>query len=413
MSYSKNLLLGALTVLIGWGCVPAGPAGTPTPTDRAGGQAEARAERESGRERPEEVVRGEEAVPTPKVRIGVIISQSGDPFLEQFAAQVLEGVELAITSYNESTVAPAELLILDDQGDPGRAAALVRELEERGAVAIIGPLRREGIESAARARRDSSLILLSPTAPDLPLQPNTFTLNTVDTRGAELIAKHALSAGYRRIGMIYPESPEYRRQAEAFRRTIEDDGGQIIAAAPYPRGTSTFSEQIRTIAAAEPDAVFIPVSERDARQIAPQLIYYGLAETGAQILGTEGWSGDEVLHGVPARYLEGIRATTTLYRPSPEFGWNDFVDLYENTYRQSLDNALPALGFDAANFVLRALGEGRTTPIEITERFKGPDEMRGATGWISIKDGVIGRRPIIVEIIDGELVPVAGGPEAQ
>ncbi len=402
MSYFKDLLiLGLLVAAVGTGCVPAGP--------YAGGIPEPRPESVP---EPEVVVPEEAATPTAPVVLGVIVSQSGDPFLERFGGQVLDGIRLAVEAHNQAGGAPVELVVLDDEGDPDLAASLVAELEARGAVAIVGPLRPEGVEVAAAARQDSSLLILSPTAPDLPVGGHLYSLNTVDARGAELLAAYAVGAGLRRVAVLYSEAPEYRQQAAVFREALVRGGGIIVAEASYEPGTNTFAAPLQTIASAEPDAVFIPASERDVRQIAPQITYYGLADTEAQILGGAGWSGDDVLHGVAARYLEGVIATTALFRPSPEFGWTDFVSLYEETYRRSLENALPALGFDAAKLVLRALGEERTTPAEIARRFEEPDELRGATGWISVRSGEVGRRPILVRIENGALVPLSAGGES-
>lgn len=396
-----HLIPGLLMALASSSCVPAGPLPEVAPGARIEVEPEVVA--------PEVEAPVEESDPTPMVVVGVIISQSGDPFLERFGGAVLEGIKLAVESHNRETLAPVELVVLDDEGDPERAATLIAELEAQGAVAGLGPHRPEGLEVAATARRDRQLLILSPTAPDLPPVPNTYSLNTVDARGAEVMAEYALSAGLTRVGLIYPETPEYRRQASVFREILVRGGGEIVAEAPYPPGTNTFSSQLQMVAGLLPDAVFIPASERDARQIAPQITYYGLADTGAQILGGEGWSSDDVLHGVPARYLEGIIATTTLLPPDPEFGWRDFVSLYEETYRRSIDSPLPALGYDAAKLVLRALGGGRTSTGEIVRRFTEPDEIRGATGWISVRDGEVVRRPVLVRIEDGKLIPLRTG----
>lgn len=401
MSYFRTLLVPALAVLaVGAGCTPAGPlpsSGAPEP------RVETAPERGL-------VHLPKSDAPAETTVLGVIVSQSGDRFLERFSAQVLDGIKLAVEAHTRAGGAPVELVVLDDGGDESRVGALVRELEDRGAAAIVGPLRPEGVNAAAAARQDSLLLLISPTAPDLPPGNHIYSLNSVDTRGAELLASYALATGLRRVGLLYSEAPEYRRQAEVFRAALVRGGGSIVAEAAYPVGTTTFAAQLQQVAGAMPEAVFIPASERDVRQIAPQITYYGLADTGAQILGGEGWGGDDVLHEVAARYLEGVVATTALYRPSPEFGWTDFVSLYEESYRHSLESILPALGFDAVNLVLRTLDGRHTTPEKVTPRFEYADEHRGATGWISVRDGGVARRPVLVRIEAGKLVllPAAG-----
>lgn len=400
MSYFRALLITGLAAA-GAGCTPAGPqAGSGTPEPRAAESPD------RGAIDREEIERAAPAV------VGVIVSQSGDPFLERFSEQVLDGIRLAVEAHGRAGGAPVELVVLDDGGNESRVGSLIGELEARGAVAVVGPLRPEGVVAAAAARRENSLLVISPTAPDLPRGEHVYSLNSVDARGAELMARYALSAGLRRVGLLYSEASEYRRQAEVFREELMRGGGSIVAELTYPVGTTTFADPLQQLAAAAPDAVFIPASERDVRQIAPQITYYGLADTGTRILGGEGWGGDDVLHEVPARYLEGVVATTALYRPSPEFGWNDFVALYEETYRHSLENVLPALGFDAANLVLRTLGRGRTTAAELAERFEGAPEHRGATGWISVSNGSVARRPVLVRIEDGKLVLLSAQQES-
>jgi ABC-type branched-subunit amino acid transport system substrate-binding protein len=342
--------------------------------------------------------------------VGVIVSQSGSPFLERYGALVLEGIRLAVERHNAAGGRPVELAVLDDRGEPARAAALVGELERRGAVAVLGPLRPDGVSAAARARKDSLLVLLSPTAPDLPRGGQVYSLNSADVRGAEMLGTHAATTGLKRVALLYAGVADFQQQVRAFRGALMKEGGAVVAEVAYTPGTTTFAKELQSIAKAKPDAIFIPASERDVRLIAPQIAYYGVGGR-VRILGGEAWVGDEVLQGVEPRYLEGVVAPTPLYRPSPAFGWSDFVSLYEKNYRKSLENPLPALGYDAATLVLRSLGRGKETPAEVARRFEAQGELRGATGRISVQKGEVSRRPLLVRIEKGELVPVAGGSE--
>jgi len=396
-SWKHLTFVAALTVWVVAGCGGAGgpgraPAG-PEPRDPV--EAEGRG------------VLGEDAGP---VVVGAILPRSGSAFLEQYGTLVLEGVRLAVDRHNASGGRRIELVVVDDEGDAGIAAARVAELEARGAVAVIGPLRPEAVAAAAAARRDSLLALLSPTASEVPGRPGVYSLNAGDTRGAEALADYAARTGIARVGLFYPRTREYGRQAAAFRRAFEGRGGQIVAEVAYDSGTTTFAEEIRRLVAASPKAVFIPASERDVRQIAPQLVYYGLAETGARVLGGEAWTSEAVLRQVAARYLEGVVAATPLLQGSEEVGWREFVELYENTYRRTLDNPLPALGYDAASLILAALGDGRVEPGTLLRRLDRVEELRGATGVLGIRGGEVVRRPILVRIEGGALVPLGGRP---
>jgi branched-chain amino acid transport system substrate-binding protein len=348
------------------------------------------------------------------VIIGAILPQSGSPYLRQYADQVLEGIRLAAQRDSASGGRPIELIVLDDAGDPALAAAQLRELERRGAVAVVGPLLGPALAAAAQARSDSGLVLISPTAPSAGMGlANVYSLAAADTRGAEALAAYAARTGLDRIAMLYPRTRQ--SQADAFAATLARLGGHVVAAVPYDSGTTTFGAQLREIADSAPQALFVPAPERDVRQIAPQIAFYGLSQLGVQVLGTEAWASEEVRRLVDRRYLDGVIATTPLHKLSPESGWSAFTQRYESTYRRTLNSELPALGYDAVQLLLQALGPDRPAPDELARRVAGLADLRGATGILSIRDGGVTRRPFLVRIEAGELIPLGSyavpGPE--
>ncbi len=339
--------------------------------------------------------------------IGVIVPQSGSPYLRQYADLVLEGIRLAAEHEGGPGERPVELVIVDDGGDPARAAERIRELEQRGAVGVVGPLLESGIVAAARARTDSALVLISPTAPEIgqPLS-NVYSLVAGDTRGAEALAAYAGRTGLRNVALLYPRTRAYQAQAQAFAAALQRQGGRVVADVPYDSGTTTFGAQLRQIAAATPQALFVPAPERDVRQIAPQIAFYGLKELGVQVFGGEAWASDEVLRLVERQYLDGVIAATPLYKLSPESGWQAFTQRYESTYRRTLNSELPALGYDAVRLLIQALGRDRPAPGDVAQRVSAISDLRGATGILSVQDGVLVRRPYLVRIEGGELIPL-------
>ena len=350
------------------------------------------------------------------VLIGVIVPQSGSPYLKQYADLVLEGIRLAAEREGRPGERAVELVIVDDGGDPARAAQRIRELEERGAVGIVGPLLESGIVAAARARTDSSLVLISPTAPEIgePLS-NVYSLVAGDTRGAEALAAYAARTGLRNVALLYPRTRPYREQAQAFAAALQRQGGRIVADVPYDSGTTTFGAQLRQIAAGSPQALFVPAPERDVRQIAPQIAFYGLKDAGVQVLGGETWASDEVLRQVERRYLDGVIAATPLHKLSPESGWQAFTERYESTYRRSLTSDLPALGYDAVQLLIQALGRDRPAPGDVAQRLSATTDLRGATGILSVQNGALVRRPYLVRIEGGDLIPLgsSAAPNGQ
>ncbi|MBI4408705.1 MAG: penicillin-binding protein activator [Gemmatimonadetes bacterium] len=338
--------------------------------------------------------------------IGVIVAQSAPPPLRVYSQLVLEGVRLALQEHGRGGGAPIELVVLDDSGRAERDTALLRELERRGAVGVVGPLLSSGLALVAGARQDSALVFVSPTASNPPRSANVYSLNIPDTRGAEVLAEYALATGLTRVGLLYPDKPEWRRQARAFAESLERGGGEVPVEAPYDSGTTTFGPPLRRLAAAGPQAIYIPAPERDVRQLAPQIAYYGLDQLGIQVLGNETWVDDDVRRLVEPRFLNGVIASTPLVRASSEVRWQEFVALYEGAHRRLLNNPYPALGFDAVNWILSALPPNGALAHELAERLASGEPLRGATGILHARNGEVVRRPFLVRIQDGDLQPV-------
>jgi branched-chain amino acid transport system substrate-binding protein len=347
------------------------------------------------RREPVEAPRAEPSVPRPVVpdrdaplRIGVILSRTGSAVLQRYAELVLAGIEVGAEA-ERTPRRGVELVVRDDGGTPEGAARALRELEQAGVRVVVGPLVEEALAAAAAARSSDNILLLSPTAVHEPADTrNVFALNAVDARGATALGEHARR--YARVGVLYSRTRDGTRQARAF---IAGLGAVELREAPYDSGRSNVSAQLTRLREARVEALFVPGSERELQIVLPQIDHFGLR--GVQMLGTETWLS-EALRGVPRRVLEGAIVATPLWRDSDAVGWNEFVRLYETRHRRSLDHPVPALGYDAARLAARALSGGNVAVRD----------YRGATGVLTLQSDSVTRRPFLVKMQAGRLVPV-------
>jgi branched-chain amino acid transport system substrate-binding protein len=368
----RTALGGALLALMAAGCATAVPetVDTPRPAEPQARPAE------PAREAP--------------LRVGVVVSTTGSPVLQRYAELVLEGARLGADQ--QSTARRAVLLeVRDDGGTAAGAARAVRELEQSGVRVIVGPLVEDAVAAAAAARGSDNTVLISPTAVAEPAGArNVFALNIVDTRGAAALGEYARR--FSRVGVLYARSPEGTRQARAFMDAYGRDGHGTVRDAGFDPGATNVSAPLGRLRDARVQAIFFPASERELQIVLPQVEFFGLAD--AQLLGTEIWLS-EAARGVPERILEGAVIATALWRESPDLAWRDFVGVYENAHRRSLDNPVPALGYDAALLAVHALTTGGAAIRD----------FRGATGIISLAADGTSRRPFLVRIESGRLVP--------
>ncbi len=380
-------LLAALIIAVA-GCAPGGPRpGAPGPTDRPRDEVP-----EPSREAP--------------LTLALLLPQTGSASLQQYGALILEGVELAVAGHEAAGGRPIELHIEDSRGSRQGAAGAAAALAAGEAIALIGPLLPDEVSGAIGGRGDAALAIISPSSPDQPGATNAYSLNAGDTRGAELLGRWAVANGGGAIGILHPLAGDGERQARAFADAVQAAGGNVVMRMSYGEGTTTFGQQMERLATAGVTTLFIPASERDIPQIAPQLAYYGLG--GVQVLGGEAWTGEAVLRTLPARTLEGVVAATPLLKTDDAVAWEELVGAYEARHRRTLSHPFPGLGYDAAGLVLATVRAGADDARDVARRLEEIREFRGATGVISIRGGRIEREPFLVRVRNGTLSKIEG-----
>lgn len=360
-------LLGAV-VLGGCATAPQAPA-TPPETGR-----------EPDREEPAPLRR--------TVRIGVITSAGAPGVLGEYSSLVLDGARVAAAAASDERLL-VELVLRDDRGTAAGAAAAIRELAAAGVSAVVGPLIDDGLSAAASART-GDLPLVSPTATVDPAGVSgVWALNVVDTRGAAELGRYARR--YSRVGVLHSSSVEGRQQQQAFETAFGDAG--TLRSAAFPASVGNIAPLLRQMQQARVQALFIQGSERELQLLLPQIEYSALRDV--QLLGGENWLANGG-RGLPARVVDGAVIALPLFRESDAVGWQDFVRQYEAMHRRVIDNAIPALGYDAVMLALRAATGGS---MEVRE-------YRGASGVLTLSNDAITRRPFLVRRDGTRLIPV-------
>ena len=334
--------------------------------------------------------------------IGAILPTSGSPRLRQFAELIQQGIRIALEQFGEAdgTRAAVELVVQDNGGVVGDAPGLLASLNAAGALAVIGPLQDGALADVAR-QRQGVLAMISPTAPRVPeAAEGVYSLAGNDPGASQALARYAMDSDLRTAVVMYPESRHAVFEARTFVEAFESLGGSVLREFAYPAGSTFFGEQLQEVDSLRPAALVLPLPPRDVELLAPQVIFYGLDSLEIRVLGTAGWTNEEMLGRVATRHTNGVVSASPQPPNGESEGYRRFVDAYEAYHQRTLPSAVPALGYDAAAILFEGIRMGATTPGELLANLENISGLPGATGVFSIEDGRVVREHFVICLQD-------------
>ena len=337
---------------------------------------------------------GEEIGPPP--RIGVLLPLTG-PYAT-YGQRSLNGIKLALGAQADG------LVVRDDQGEPAAGRAAFDELAGDPTIgAVIGPLRSKVAETVVpRADRAGvPLIVLAQqegSGGRWIVQPGM----TADRQAAEL-ADYAISTrGLRKFGILYPNDPYGSALAQAFRRQVEQHGGQVVGAITYDAKQKEFSVELlsvdKWVTGDGLQAVFIPDSAQTAVPLATQLRH---AQPGVVLLGSNGWNDPAAL-APAADAIEGTVFVEGFFANSQRRATQDFVAAYKAAYG-STPEILDAQAYDAAKLVAAALQTGARSRAQMLAALQSPHTIDGAAGALVIGPQGVQRQLFLLRIGNGTI----------
>lgn len=348
----------------------------------------------------------EEALGDPLI-LGAILPRSGvSPSVLEYARALEEGIEVAVQEFQGSLRRSVRVELEDDGGLPGGGQASMGRLEEMGALGVIGPLVPEVLMAAASGRRTGVPIIAPGALPSAESAPGVFALSGPDVTGARALARHANAAGLRRVVVMRPRRDPARLEATAFREELEAAGGAISGEVLYDPGATYFREELTQVARSRPDGLFLPLAPDEIELLAPQLTFFGIDTLGIQLLGTSGWTSDDVLSRVDPRHTDGVVASSSSIVLQDMDAFHRFRSAYERIFRKTLRGHAPAFGHDAAALLLHALQGRPRNAAELTRALNQIRDFPGATGLLSVEGGLVTRAPHLAQIQGGELIPI-------
>lgn len=336
---------------------------------------------------------GNNTTPDNTVKVGLIVELTGD--MPAVGASSRNAAELAVSEINSAggftlngKSYPIELVIEDNASKPDQSVAAANKLiSQDNVIAIIGPNASLGAIPAAEIAEYNKTLLITPwsTNPKTTLdtssgKPKSFVFRACYTDPFEgrVLARFATDKlGAKKAAVFYDVASEApKSQADLFRQTFTELGGQIVAFETYTTGDRDFSAQLTKIKSAGPDIVFLPAYYNDVGLIAQQARRAGIKQP---LVGSDAWSSPELIKlaggAVEGDYFANHYATD-IATPAAK----KFIDAYAGKYGNVPDD-VAALTYDAMGLLFEALKKSPALDRQaVRDAMAAVSDYQGVTG---------------------------------
>ena len=328
------------------------------------------------------------------IKIGVVAELTGD--IPAVGASCKNASELAVKEVNDAgglevdgKKYKVELFIEDNAGKPDQSASAAQKLiTQQNVVAIIGPNASRYAIPAAEVAESSKVMLITPwsTNPKTTVNAQTgeskkyvFRACFIDDFQGLVVAKFVLNnLKLTKAAVLYDVASDYNKGiAEIFKKTLEENGGTVVAFETYTTGDKDFSAQLTKIKDANPDVIFAPNYYSEVPLQVQQAHRLGIT---VPFVGSDSWGSAQILDLCGAE-CEGYYFSTHYAPDAATPVATKFIETYKTTYGATPDD-VAALTYDAFGLLFMAL--------QSSGKIDDREAVRNAMAVVAGYDGVTG-----------------------
>jgi branched-chain amino acid transport system substrate-binding protein len=350
-----------------------------------------------------------------ELTIGFVGAQTGPN--AQLGINPSNGVELALEQHNAKPgVTKVNLIKYDTQGDPAQATNQVKKAVSDGVVAVVGPVFSGESKTGVPILEEAGIPNVSPSATAVALASNGWktwhrVLANDDVQGPGVADWMATTLAAKNVAVIDDQSEYGKGLADAVRKQLGSKGVKIAVNESLNPEESSFASTINAVKPANPDAIFFGGYYAAAGKLIKQLRDSGVQ--GTFVSGDGSLDAQFISGGGEAANGALLSCTCSSAIGSTDAEVQKFATDYKTKW-----NADPATysaeGYDAANIILKAIDEGKTTTEDINEYLKTVD-YKGISKPIKFTDTgeLQGDLLFISEVKDGKIAFLGDTTQAK
>ena len=319
------------------------------------------------------------------IRLGAIAPLTGSA--ADYGITATNGLKLAVEEVNANGGVLGRQVVVDyqdDENDTTKSVNAYNKLSGEGMVALWGPVTsKPSISVSTKAAKDN-MPMMTPTGTATAITEagsNIFRTCFLDETQAASMAEYAAKElGASKVAVLYDITDDYSLGlAEAFQAGAEANGMEVVAYESFQSTDTDFKSQLSKIAAAAPDALYVPSYYNTNALIAIQAQEVGL---NVQLLGGDGWDGVlSALDDNNKSVVEGVVFTNHFTATDPDEKVQAFVTKYRDAYGSD-PSSFAALGYDAGMMLFQAMEAAGTTDSAAVNEALANISYDGVTGSI-------------------------------
>jgi len=355
---------------------------------------------------------------TGTVQVGLLAPMTGED--AEFGTLILQGVKLALDSHNARAQNPLKLIVYDTKGNSVEAARKSKDLLTKDQAQIcIGPILSNTAAVSAAMFSGKDIVMITPTANEdgiSTIDDNIFQMNvSIGTIARKLAGYSIDNLNIREFAIMAPNSAFGYAMADAFKEELGRRSIEVVHEEYFDEGIHDFTPSIKKLRyallcrklemiAAERGnmqrvtqisrfdstryadstlavgGLFMPlIDNQDVAKLAPQVVFHRIR---TQMLGTGGWYHPRVpVDG--KRYVSNAIISVGVQSDTVGVDWKSFDAAYRARYN-SAPNRIAALGYDAAQLVIKAVEEtGGGDPAKLKKALSGVQNYSGLSGKVT------------------------------
>jgi len=285
-----------------------------------------------------------------------------------------------------------ELVAADNKSDAGESTSSVTKLVTQDkVVAVIGSMTSSVTLAAVPVVTDNKIPMISPSGTNAKLtvdpasgavRPWIFRACFIDPFQGQVGANFALKdLKAKTAAVIIDQKSDYSKGlADAFVTNFKKGDGTITGTENYVAGSDKDFRPILTrIRSQNPDMVWLPGYYQEVGLIVKQARELGMK---MPFMGGDGWDDPQLFNIGGKEALNNTFYVDHVATDDPAMA--TFVSDYKAKYN-SEPNAMAALGYDAANLLVKAIEDAKSTdPEKLRTALENMKGFKGVGGEITI-----------------------------